>query len=116
MTGIAGATNWVVGLNSGTYPAQSQSTVINPPAGGSATSPTSTTLLTSWTAPSIGAPPSGYMVTRNGSPVPSGSGCYGTISSTSCTDTGLAASTTYTYAVTAVTGSNWTSSASSSFL
>ena len=115
MTGIAGATNWVVNLTSGTHPAQAQSTVINPPTGGSATSPTSTTLLISWTAPSSGAPPSGYTVTRNGSPVPSGSVCYGTISSTSCTDSGLTANSTYIYTVTAVTGSNWTSSASSSF-
>jgi len=115
MTGIAGATNWVVNLTSGTHSAQAQSTVINPPTGGSATSPTSTTLLISWTAPSSGAPALGYTVTRNGLPVPSGSGCYGTISSTSCTDSGLAASTTYTYTVTAVTGSNWTSSVSSSF-
>ena len=110
MTGIAGATNWVVNLTSGTHPAQAQSTVINPPTGGSATSPTSTTLLISWTAPSSGAPPSGYTVTRNGSPVPSGSVCY-----TSCTDSGLTANSTYIYTVTAVTGSNWTSSASSSF-
>ncbi len=115
MTGIAGATSWVVHVSSGAYPAQAQSTVVNPPTGGSATSPTSTSLLISWTAPSSGAPPSGYTVTRNGSPVPSGSGCYGTINSTSCTDSGLAASTTYTYTVTAVSGSNWTSTASSSF-
>ena len=115
MTGIAGATNWVVNLTSGTHPAQAQSTVINPPTGGSATNPTTTSLLISWTAPSTGAPPSGYTLTRNGAAVPSGSGCYGTISSTSCTDSGLAASTTYTYTVSAVTGSNWISSASSSF-
>ena len=115
MTGIAGATNWVVNLTSGTHPAQAQSTVINPPTGGSATNPTTTSLLISWTAPSTGAPPSGYTLTRNGAAVPSGSGCYGTIGSTSCTDSGLAEKTTYTYTVSAILGSNWISSASSSF-
>ena len=115
MTGIAGATNWVVNLTSGTHPAQAQSTVINPPTGGSATNPTTTSLLISWTAPSTGAPPSGYTLTRNGAAVPSGSGCYGTISSTSCTDSGLAENTTYTYTVSDIVGSNWVSSAGSSF-
>jgi hypothetical protein len=55
------------------------------------------------------------VVTRNGAAVPSGSGCYGTITTTSCSDTGLAASTTYTYSVKAKVGTNWTSVASSTF-
>lgn len=59
--------------------------------------------------------PSGYTVTRNGSAVPSGSGCFGTIAATSCTDSGLSAGTTYTYTVTAVVGTTWRSNASSSF-
>ncbi|MGD0084847.1 MAG: fibronectin type III domain-containing protein [Acidimicrobiales bacterium] len=114
-TGAAAASNWVVHLTSAAKPAESQSTAANPPTGGSATNPTSTSLLISWSAPSTGAPPSGYTLTRNGSAVPSGSGCFGTVTTTSCTDSGLTANSTYTYTVSAVSGSNWTSSASSSF-
>ena len=113
--GVAAATSWVVGLTNGSVPAQSQSNGINPPTGGSATFSTSSSLLISWSAPSTGALPSGYTITRNGSPVPSGSGCFGTITTTSCTDTGLPVATTFTYTVTAVAGSNWVSTASSQF-
>ena len=112
---LAGATTWTVVLTNGTHPAQSQSNSINAPTGGAATSPKSTSLSLSWVKPSGGATPSGYQVTRNGSAVPSGSGCHGTISTTSCTDSGLAASTLYTYSVKALVGNNWTSVASTSF-
>jgi hypothetical protein len=112
---LAGATTWTVVLTNGTHPAQSQSNSINAPTGGAATSPKSTSLSLSWVKPSGGATPSGYQVTRNGSAVPSGSGCHGTIATTSCTDSGLAASTLYTYSVKALVGNNWTSVASTSF-
>ena len=112
---VAGATSWVVVLTSGTHPAQSQSTSINAPTGGAAASPKSSSLALSWAAPSTGVAPTGYLVTRNGAAVPSGSGCYGTLTTTSCSDTGLAASTTYTYSVKAKVGTNWTSVASSTF-
>ena len=115
IAGVAGATSWVVAAVFGSHPAQAQSTVVNAPTGGSATSPTSTSLLISWTTPSTGAPPTAYQLTRNGSAVPSGSGCYGRITATSCTDGGLTASTNYTYTVEAVVGTNWTSAAGSSF-
>jgi hypothetical protein len=61
---IAGATTWTVVLTNATHPAQSQSNSINAPTGGSATSPKSTSLSLSWVAPSSGATPSGYLVTR----------------------------------------------------
>jgi hypothetical protein len=112
---IAGASSWIIGLTSSTHPAQSQATGINPPTGGTATSPTASSLVVSWTAPSSGAHVTGYKVTRNGSAVPSGSGCYGTNASTSCTDTGLATGTLYTYTVSAISGNNWQSTASASF-
>src|SRR5664280_2622 len=115
IAGIAGATSWVVTGVFSSHPAQAQSTVVNAPTGGAATSPTSTSLLITWSRPSGGAPPTGYEVTRNGAAVPSGSGCYGRITATSCTDGGLTASTNYTYTVEAVVGTNWTSAASSSF-
>ena len=47
--------------------------------------------------------------------MPSGSGCYGLITATSCTDGSLTASTNYTYTVEAAVGTNWKSVASSSF-
>ena len=113
--GDVGATNWTVGQSASSHPGQSQATTINAPTNGATSSPTATSLVISWTAPSAGAPPSGYTVTRNGAAVPSGSGCFGTIAATSCTDTGLTTNSTYTYTVTAVLGSYWTSPASSSF-
>jgi hypothetical protein len=67
-----------------------------------------------WVAPSSGPAPTGYKLTRNGATVSSG-GCKGTISATSCADSGLAASTLYTYSVAALVGTHWTSLASSSF-
>ncbi len=115
IAGVASATSWVVAADLGSNPAQAQSTVVNAPTGGSATSPTPNSLLISWTMPSSGAPPTGYQLTRNGSAVPSGSGCYGTITTTTCTDGSLTASTSYSYTVEAVVGTNWTSNASSSF-
>ena len=111
----AGATSWVVHLTSATHPAQAMSTTVNAPTGGAAASPKSSSLSLSWVAPSSGAAPTGYQLTRNGAAVPSGSGCFGTIAATSCSDTGLAASTLYTYSVAAVVGTHWTSAASSNF-
>lgn len=113
--GVAGATSWVIVLTNGTNPAQSQSTTVNAPTGGAAASPSSSSLVISWVKPSSGASPTGYQVTRNGAAVPSGSGCFGTIAATSCTDSGLSPSTLYTYSVKALVGTNWTSVASSSF-
>ncbi len=113
--GIAGASTWTVILSNGTHPAQAQSNSLNPPTGGATSSPKSSSLVLSWVKPSTGVTPTGYAVTRNGAAVPSGSGCYGTITTTSCTDSALAASTTYTYSVKAKIGTNWTSVASSTF-
>lgn len=113
--GIAGASTWKVVLTNGTHPALSQSNSINAPTGGSATSPKSASLTVSWVTPTTGVTPTGYSVTRNGAAVPSGSGCYGTITATSCTDSVLAASTVYTYSVKALFGTNWKSVASSTF-
>ncbi|MGH9021017.1 MAG: fibronectin type III domain-containing protein, partial [Acidimicrobiales bacterium] len=112
---VAAAANWAVGLTSATHPGQARSNTVNPPTGGSASSASSTSLLLSWNPPASGASPSAYTVTRNGAAVPSGSGCHGTVSATSCTDSGLVTNTTYTYAVVAVVGSNWKSAASSTF-
>lgn len=111
----ASATSWVVAAVFAAHPAQAQSTVVNAPTGASATNPTSTSLQLSWNKPSTGAAPSGYQVTRNGSAVPSGSGCYGRLATTSCVDGGLSANTSYTYTVKAVVGTNWASAASSPF-
>lgn len=112
--GIAGATSWVVILANASHPAQSQSTSVNAPTAGAAANPTSTHLSLSWVKPVSGATPTGYLVTRNGSAVPSG-GCAGTVAATSCLDSGLTANTPYTYSVKAHIGTNWTSVASSTF-
>jgi hypothetical protein len=112
---VAGATSWVIVLTSGTHPSQAQSTSVNAPTGGAAASPKSSSLALSWVKPATGVSPTGYAVTRNGTAVPSGSGCFGTIATTSCTDSGLTASTTYTYSVKAKVATNWTSVASSTF-
>jgi hypothetical protein len=111
---IAGASTWTVALTNGTHPAQSQSTSVSAPTGGAATNPNDSSLSLSWVMPSVGATPTGYKVTRNGAAVPSG-GCRGTITITSCTDSGLVASTLYTYSVTALVGTHWKSVASSTF-
>jgi hypothetical protein len=96
----------------------SQSTLVNAPTGGTATNLASG-LLVSWVMPSVGATPTGYKVTRNGAAVPGGSGCHATFTTisttTSCIDNGLVASTLYTYSVTALVGTHWTSVASSTF-
>ena len=113
--GIAGASTWTASVTNGTHPSEAQSNAINAPTGGTATSPKSSSLTISWVKPSAGVTPTGYAVTRNGVAVPSGSGCYGTITATSCMDSALAASTTYTYSVKAKIGTNWTSVASSTF-
>jgi hypothetical protein len=113
--GVAGATTWVVLITSATHPAQAMSTTVDAPTGGVAASPKSSSLSISWVKPSLGAAPTSYQVTRNGVAVPSGSGCFGTIATTSCTDSGLSANTNYTYSVTSVVGSHWTSAAGTAF-
>jgi hypothetical protein len=114
---VAGATTWAVSVISGTSHAEAQSKLFTAPTGGTAASPKSTSLVISWSAPSGGATPTGYQVQRNGVAVPSGSGCYGTIATTTCTDTALAANTGYTYGVVALlAGTNWKSAVSSTFV
>jgi hypothetical protein len=117
--GIAGASSWTVVLTNGAHPALSHSTTVSPPTGGTATNPNASSLLISWVMPAVGATPTGYKVTRDGAAVPGGSGCRLALTSittaTSCTDSGLAASTLYTYSVTALVGTHWTSVASSNF-
>jgi len=117
--GIAGASTWTVVLTSGTHSALSQSTSVNAPTGGTVTNPNASSLSLSWVMPSVGAAPTGYKVTRDGAAVPGGSGCRAAITristTTSCIDSGLAASTLYTYSVTALVGTHWTSVASSTF-
>lgn len=89
----------------------SSARTLSVPGTGTAGSPTTSSLALSWTAPS-GLAPTGYVVLRSlvsGGPyaaVPASSTCTGTISTTSCTDTNLVASTTYYYTVQA-TISNW---------
>ena len=56
----------------------------------------------SWTAPSSGPVPGGYLVTRNGTMV-----C--TTTGTACDDKNLAPSTTYSYLVTSTQGRYWVS-------
>ncbi len=117
--GIAGASTWAVALTNGAHAAMSQSTSVNAPTGGTATNPNASSLLVSWVMPSVGAAPTGYKVTRNGAAVPAGSGCRAALTdistAASCIDSGLAASTLYTYSVTALVGTHWTSVASSTF-
>ena len=108
---IAGASTWAVILTNGSHPAEVQSTSVSAPTGGSVTSPTDSSLSLNG-VPGSGPTPTGYKMTRNGSTVSSG-GCKGTLSTNSCTDSGLAASTLYTYSVDALVGTHWTSVASS---
>jgi fibronectin type III domain protein len=110
---IAGASTWAVILTNGTHPAEVQSTSVSAPTGGSATGPNDSSLSLDW-APGSGPTPTGYKVTRNGAAVSSG-GCKGTLSTTSCVDSGLSASTLYTYSVDALVGTHWTSAQSSDF-
>ena len=56
----------------------------------------------SWTAPTTGAMPGGYVVTRNGATV-----C--TTTGTACDDSNLAPATTYTYLVASTAGARWVS-------
>jgi hypothetical protein len=64
--------------------------------------------------PGSGPTPTGYKLTRNGATVSSG-GCKGTLATASCTDSGLAASTLFSYSVDALVGTHWTSAQSSTF-
>ncbi|MEA3203222.1 MAG: endoglucanase, partial [Thermoplasmata archaeon] len=75
----------------------------NPPGTPSTSSPTTSSLGVAWSA-STNCSVQSYKVFRNGAEVPSSSGCYRQ-ASTGCTDSGLAASTTYTYTVSAVSTS-----------
>jgi hypothetical protein len=110
---IAGASTWAVILTNGTHPAEVQSTSVDAPTGGSATSPNDSTLSLGW-VPGSGPTPTGYKVTRNGAAVSTGT-CKGTLTTTSCIDSGLAASTLYTYSVDALVGTHWTSAQSATF-
>lgn len=111
---VAGASTWTVILTNGMHPAEVQSASIpTAPTGGSSTSPTDSSLSLSWAAGS-GPTPTGYKVIRDGATVSSG-GCKGTLTTASCTDSGLAASTLYTYGVDALVGTHWTSAESSTF-
>src|SRR5580704_2147980 len=110
---VAGASTWAVVLTNGTHPAEVQSTTVTAPTGGSTTSPTDGSLSLSW-VPGSGPTPTGYKLIRNGATVSSG-GCKGTLTTDSCTDSGLAASTLYTYGVDALVGTHWTSVESSTF-
>ncbi len=61
-----------------------------------------------WSAPSTGAPPTGYIVKRydnSNNQATIGSACSGTVTGTSCTETSVPAGT-WTYTVTAARG-NW---------
>jgi hypothetical protein len=63
----------------------------------------------SWSAPSDGAPPAGYVVKRYDGSNQSqavGGNCAGTVTGTSCTET-VVAPGTWTYKVAAVRGANW---------
>ena len=111
--GIAGASTWALNLTNGTHPAGAQSTIVNPPTGGSATNPNDSSLSLSW-VPGSGPAPTGYKVTRNGAAVTTGT-CKGTLTGASCIDSGLVASTLYTYSVDALVGTHWTSVESSTF-
>jgi hypothetical protein len=97
----------------------SQAGSLGVPTGGSVGSATTTSLSLSWSAPSAGASPTGYTVLRSTS---SGSGyasiasggCSGTVNTTSCTDSGLTAGTSYYYVV-AATRAAWTGANSAEF-
>ena len=94
---------------------------LNAPTSGSAGSATTASLALSWSAPS-GLSPTGYTVLRStadGGPYSAVTGasnaCAGTVSGTSCTDSGLAANTDYYYVLKANIGANWVGPQSAQF-
>src|SRR5260370_41542810 len=116
LLGLAGAAVGLTFLGAGaafaywvttdsSYPAQAVASPLSAPGAGTqngAATPSSVPIK--WTAPS-GYTPTGYTVLRctgssctNFTAISSGT-CSGTISGTSCTDTGLSAGTTYSYEV-----------------
>lgn len=114
LTGTAAASWQSAGSGSGS----GRATALGQPGTGSAGAPTSSSLTLAWSAPGAGPAPTGYLVTRDGNPVTSG-GCATTTTRTStavtCTDSGLAAATTYSYVVRAVLGTDWVGGASAAF-
>jgi large repetitive protein len=113
--GVAQAAWMATGSGAGA----SQAGSLGVPTGGSVGSATTNSLSLSWSAPSAGASPTGYTVLRSTS---SGSGyasiasggCSGTVNTTSCTDSGLTAGTSYYYVV-AATRAAWTGANSAEF-
>jgi hypothetical protein len=119
-TGCTGGTGTLTTNNAVTQAAaQSQAETLGTPGAGSATAPTATTLALSWGTASPLPSGGGYVVLRaktSGGPYTAvGTGtCAGTISTTSCTDTGLTAGTPYYYEVEAVFD-NWVSAPTAQF-
>lgn len=106
-------------LASGTGSGSSKAAALGVPSGGAAGSATTSSLALSWTAPSTGVSPTGYTVLRSttsgsGYAAIASGGCSGTVATTSCTDSGLAAGTQYFYVVAATRGA-WTSANSTEF-
>jgi len=101
------AASW---LSAGSGQGAAAAASLQAPGAGSTSSPTSGTLTVTWSGPPGGPAPSGYLVLRDGAPITSG-GCAQTTTSTStavsCTDSGLASATTYSYTVSTVLGSSW---------
>jgi hypothetical protein len=97
------AAAWVLG--SGTANAASAATAVSPP-----TAPvagvTGSSVTLSWTPPAAGATPSGYSVQRT---APSSAPVCTAITVTTCTDSGRSPGTTYSYAITSLSGL-WVSS------
>jgi hypothetical protein len=97
----------------------STANVLNAPGAGSITAKTATSLTLTWSAPSTGVTPVGYFIYRNGTLVSGASGCDATTRSAStavtCTDTGLTASTAYSYQVQALAGTKWVSAKNTAF-
>jgi len=131
LLGLAGAAVGLTFLGAGaafaywvttdsSHPAQTvASTLSTPTAGTQNGTATPSSVPIKWTAPS-GYTPTGYTVLRctgssctNFTAISSGT-CSGTISGTSCTDTGLSAGTTYSYEVEGRLD-NWVSSPGGSF-
>lgn len=112
VVGCAGtaAAAWV---NPGSGAGTGAATALVAPAAGGITAASNASLSLSWTAPTTGAPVSGYVVLRGGVTVTAG-GCaqFSTRTSTSLTctdDTGLTPNTTYTYTVRSAAGPIWLS-------
>jgi hypothetical protein len=114
ITGVA----WAFWTSTGSGTASATTGTLNQPTTVVATTTAgSSTVGVSWTAPTTGATPTGYYVTRiNASNVSSpacGTSPAATIASSPCNDTGVADGT-YTYKVTAVINHSWTATSASS--